>query len=262
MCRVKQFRGESDPRLLGDQGSRVVQLAETADDSQSLTNSDSFLEDVSENILDVDIPNEVSSNALATPTNDRYYNAHIETTPHRQAKYMKRLESPPADMFDDHKMEDPFFSKPVDPDPSPLRPSYMSSSPIRSSLVNNNNTEDMMSVTSTPTRPNSGVKSAPALDMQRVKRFMRLHKAQIKQMEECIRKEKDMVDRLSLTVSSRESREEDEVDDIEDEQTKLEYETYLNDLEDIMDTKASFMKAVTQKIKQELKEEEEEEEES
>lgn len=232
------MRGESDPRLMGDYGANTdsngagLVTTEIDTDSQSATNSDAIWEnDVSENLLEVDFPsNEVAANALATPTNNRYYHSSTDTfeTTHRQEKYLQRLESPPAEVFG-QRIDDPFASLPIIKDDSPNKPVETEASQA-----------DLSSATANST-----------LDEARIRKFIRLHRAQIKEMEEWIRNEKKMIGKLSLTVTSESDFQGDIMDN---QQIKEDYETYLNDLDDIMDRKFELVAAVKDKIREELEE--------
>jgi hypothetical protein len=155
---------------------------------------------------------------------------------------LKRLESPPAEVFGSDS-NDPFFSKPL----------YT------------NNVEVKVESTSSPSRnmdftsriemnsPQPAIQNKGTLYAARIRRFIRFHRAQIKELEECLREEKKMIAKLSLTVSSEyDFREEEDQDDVEDQQCKEEYETYLNDLDDIMDRKSTLVAAVSGKIREEL----------
>jgi hypothetical protein len=209
---------------------------ETRDtDSQSVANSDAIWEnDVSENILEVDFPsNEVAANALATPTNDRYFHStEASNTSHRQEKYLQRLESPPAEVFDQN-MDDPFFSAP---------------------LLKDETTRKAIDIDVNQMDISSSI-TISSLDETRIRKFIRLHRAQIKEMEEWIRNEKKMIGKLSLAVASESDLQDGLNEDIMDnQQIKDDYETYLNDLDDIMDRKFELVAAVKDKIREELEE--------
>lgn len=255
--RVKQLRGESDPRLLNDNADppSLLSLLPTANehsaidskdnlnDSQSVANSDPIWEgEASENLFEVDFPNDVAANALATPTNDRFYSViPTPTTPQRQEKYLKRLESPPAEVFGSNS-NDPFFSKPLHT--NDVKTKVESPSPSNHTEFRTNKIELLSP---------QPAQSKGTLYAARIRRFIRFHRAQIKEVDECLREEKRMIAKLSLTVSSEyDFRNEQDQDDMEDQQCKEEYETYLNDLDDIMDRKATLIAAVSGKIKEEL----------
>ncbi|OBZ87038.1 Kinesin-related protein 6 [Choanephora cucurbitarum] len=233
--RVKQLRGESDPRLANssERISFVEQQKATeeeqgheeeeskANDSQSITNSDAAIweDEVSENLFEVDFPTEMATtnnNALATPNNDRYY----EASPHRQEKYLKRLESPPAEVFS-QPMEDPFFSKPIHPAKRPKQ----------------DNDEDSL--------------------YTRVRKFINLHRAQVQEMDGCIREEKKMIASLCLRVKSLYEIPDafDHVGQVDDAQIRDEFESYLNDLDDILDRKQAVLSVVKGKLRDEFVEE-------
>ncbi|KAI8378539.1 P-loop containing nucleoside triphosphate hydrolase protein [Blakeslea trispora] len=221
--RVKQLRGESDPRLVNS--SERVSLIEKKEeeeeeetnDSQSMTNSDAAVweDEVSENLFEVDFPTEMTTTnntALATPTTDRYY---PEASPQRQEKYLKRLESPPAEVFS-QPMEDPFFSKPL-----------TAKEPTQDSLYT------------------------------RVRKFINLHRAQVQEMDGCLREEKKMIASLCLRVKSLYEIPDafDHVDQVEDGQIRDEFESYLNDLDEILDRKQAVMSVIKSKLRDEFVEE-------
>ncbi|EPB87520.1 hypothetical protein HMPREF1544_05714 [Mucor circinelloides 1006PhL] len=251
--RVKQLRGENDPRLMGDYGRNAdsnegglvtvegdVEIKDT--DSQSVSNSDAIYEnDASENLLEVDFPsNEVAANALTTPTNERYYHAISapELTTDRQEKYLQRLESPPAEVFD-QSMDDPFFSAPLVKDGTANQPVNIEASEFDLSLS-----------TATATTI-----AATTFNEARLRNFVRMHRTQIHRLEECIKKEKMMLGKISMAILTESSGAGDMDDDLMDhQQLKEDYEEYLNDLDDILDQEFELVNGLRSKIKDELEE--------
>lgn len=212
--RVKQLKGESDPRIQGNH-----QLTNLVDGDTDVNSYGSWGDD--ENLLDEDFPAEVAANALATPTNNRF----VSLIEHRQEKYLKRLESPPAEAFStDTIMEDPFFSKPINGES------------IGQDMDTDMDTE-MYSLEVSNKKQ--------ALDVRQIRNFLKAHRNQIKQFEECIREEKQMVTKLSIAISPQQ-------DDEESEQSKEAYETYLNDLDEILDRKIGYIDLIKSRIKAEL----------
>ncbi|KAL7329917.1 hypothetical protein PS15p_204927 [Mucor circinelloides] len=251
--RVKQLRGENDPRLMGDYGRNAdsnegglvtvegdVEIRDT--DSQSVSNSDAIYEnDASENLLEVDFPsNEVAANALTTPNNERYYHAISapELTTDRQEKYLQRLESPPAEVFD-QSMDDPFFSAPLVKDGTANQPVKIEASEFDLSLS-----------TATATTI-----AATTFNEARLRNFVRMHRTQIHRLEECIKKEKMMLGKISMAILTESSGAGDIDDDLMDhQQLKEDYEEYLNDLDDILDQEFELVNGLRSKIKDELEE--------
>ncbi|CEG63642.1 hypothetical protein RMATCC62417_00756 [Rhizopus microsporus] len=253
--RVKQFKGESDPRLAPDFYSNInshvknenstIEVAEeesTAitfedameedyddelEESQSVTNSCVIdEEDKVENLFDVDFPVEVTTNALNTPTNNRFYSLREE----RQEQFMKRLESPPAELFLS-RLTDPFDSKPLDFMQEDKNMHFPDTLEEHKDTMNNNNANS----------------SSSRIDVERVRRFIKFHRAQIKDLENCLKEEKKVIAKLSLAINTTDM---DEVD--EDEYTKQEYENYLNDLNELLARSMSCMEIIQEKIKTEL----------
>lgn len=253
MCRVKQLRGENDPRLMSDYGRNAdskegggglvaaeaeVEVRDT--DSQSVSNSDAIYEnDASENLLEVDFPSsEAAANALTTPTNERYYHAISapELTTDRQEKYLQRLESPPAEVFD-QSMDDPFGSAPLVRDGT-------ASQPVRIDASESDMSFSTVTATATTT-----------FNEARLRKFVRMHRAQISRMEDCIKKEKMILGKISMTILTESSGADDMDDDsMENQQLKQDYEDYLNDLDDILDTQFDLVNDLKGRIKDELEE--------
>lgn len=209
-------------------------------DSQSVSNSDAIYEnDASENLLEVDFPSsEVAANALTTPTNERYYHAISapEMTTDRQEKYLQRLESPPAEVFN-QSMDDPFGSAPLVRDSTASRSTYADASE-----------SDMSFSTATAT-------TATACNEARLRKFVRMHRAQISRMEESITKEKILLGKISMTILTESSGADGTEDDIMNhQQLKEDYEDYLNDLDDILDTQFELVNDLKSRIKDELEE--------
>ncbi|KAG2230761.1 hypothetical protein INT48_001663 [Thamnidium elegans] len=219
--RVKQLKGESDPRILNNLPTANVIEVEPieVENDGDMTSVVSWGED--ENLLDVDFPTDVTANALATPTNDRFWT----TTPEdRQEKYMKRLESPPAEVFTSNNiMEDPFFSKPVRAPPiDPNMDSTMSNLEISSKKPDN-------------------------MDVRQIRSFLRVHRNQVKQFEDCLAEEKKMISKISFTIAHQKEQDEEV-----SEKTKEDYENYLNDLDEMLDRKIGYIDLIRSKIKGEL----------
>lgn len=217
-----------------------VEIRDT--DSQSVSNSDAIYEnDASENLLEVDFPsNEVAANALTTPTNERYYHAISapELTTDRQEKYLQRLESPPAEVFD-QSMDDPFFSAPLVKDGTANQPVKIEASEFDLSLS-----------TATATTI-----AATTFNEARLRNFVRMHRTQIHRLEECIKKEKMMLGKISMAILTESSGAGDMDDDLMDhQQLKEDYEEYLNDLDDILDQEFELVNGLRSKIKDELEE--------
>ncbi|KAI9249922.1 P-loop containing nucleoside triphosphate hydrolase protein [Helicostylum pulchrum] len=219
--RVKQLKGESDPRINNQPTTNVTEVEPIeVENDVDMTSVVSWGED--ENLLDVDFPSDVMANALATPTNDRFWPT---TTPEdRQEKYMKRLESPPAEVFiSNNIMEDPFFSKPVRPPPvDPNMDSTMSNLEISSKKSDN-------------------------MDVRQIRSFLKVHRSQVKQFEECLAEERKMISKISFTIAHQKEQDEEV-----SEKTKEDYENYLNDLDEILDRKVGYIDLIRSKIKGEL----------
>ncbi|KAG0168274.1 Kinesin-like protein kif24 [Apophysomyces sp. BC1034] len=243
--RVKELKGESDPRLLNDvtpdhatganmlEAKRIEREDEEMTDSQSNTNSDAIWEqEVSENILDVDFPaDEYSFNALETPKTHRIWSAG---TPQHQ-EYTRRSISPAPEAIFKQPVEDPFASSQLIPMSEPA-PNLNSESSKRVETKAKDTTSDIR------------------VSADHIRNFIKLHRAQIKQLEECLKEEKKMIAKLSLTVSSRHDfNEEGETDDGKCSEN---YEEYLNDLEDVLERKVACVETLRDRVKAELGDEE------
>lgn len=219
--RVKQLKGESDPRINNLPTTNVTEVEPVeVENDVDMTSVASWGED--ENLLDVDFPTDVMANALATPTNDRFW--HTTTPEDRQEKYMKRLESPPAEVFiSNNIMEDPFFSKPVRPPPvDPNMDSTMSNLEISSKKTDN-------------------------MHVRQIRSFLRVHRNQVKQFEDCLAEERKVISKISFTIAHQKEQDEEV-----SEKTKEDYENYLNDLDEILDRKVGYIDLIRSKIKDEL----------
>lgn len=177
--------------------------------STSIINDD----EQTENLLDVDFPTVVTS-AFNTPTNDRYLRAE---------DYEVQPESLHMDML----------SNTVE--------LYESEFTERSEEISEERREER--------RIERSEKSPKKMDVNRINQFMRLHRRQIKDLEECLKEEKKLLTKLSLLTDT--SKEEYSQPD-EEENTKREYENYLNDLDEILTHNVHCMEIVQEKIKDEL----------
>ncbi|CAO3686800.1 unnamed protein product [Rhizopus stolonifer] len=221
--RVKQLRGESDPRLVGDPSrseNKVespievdTELEETQDEVRSLASTSIINDDEqTENLLDVDFPTVVTS-AFNTPTNDRYLRAE---------DYEVQPESLHLDML----------SNTVE--------LYESKFTERQEEISEERRKE---------RRIESEKNSKKMDVNRINQFMRLHRRQIKDLEDCLKEEKKLLTKLSLLTDT--SKEEYSQPD-EEENTKREYENYLNDLDEILTHNVHCMEIVQEKIKDEL----------
>ncbi|CAO3644381.1 unnamed protein product [Cunninghamella blakesleeana] len=148
--RVKELKGESDPRLQTDQYLEMNQLEgfisvdqqrnsnnsnnSQQNDSQSVTTSEAYWDDeITENIMDVDFPADaIASGAMGTPRSQRVWGG--STTPHRREKYLRRLSSPPEELFQ-QPAEDPFMSETT-------KSSKLTPNKNNTDNIENNNTND------------------------------------------------------------------------------------------------------------------------
>lgn len=257
--RVKQLKGESDPRLAGAStggSSQFVPLSDEDDfiDQEDDDDDDSFgdweEDNENENLFDVDFPTTAeSNNALNTPQNDRFYSATAASTEaaaeNRQQKFLNRLESPPAEVFNTNNnmmMEDPFFSKPLTPE-KPLN----SSQEIKVK-VGEDPSPSIETFIEEPMKEKELI-----VDTKKMRAFINLHRQQIKENEECIKQEQSMIAKLSKIIASQETFPDSDSNEREDQICKQEYENYLNDLEDLLDRKITYVEVLRAKIKQESK---------
>lgn len=220
--------------------------ADMEDEVYSNTNSEpGWDEEQTENLLDIDFPSQVSAQALGTPqplskwagsqseqNNSLGTNEVIPaTTPQRQENYMRRLSSPPDEVYRT-PLEDPFKSSPLSPRKTPATPGTPKTPEMK--------------------QPNL----AEQVSVKHIRDFIKLHRAQIKELEECIKHEKKMISKLSLNVSSRHDFQEDGENDQDHEETVQLYEDYLNDLEDVLERKVACVETLRERVKAELGDEE------
>ncbi|KAI9494935.1 P-loop containing nucleoside triphosphate hydrolase protein [Zychaea mexicana] len=259
--RVKELKGESDPRLLAEQQQESVGLvtarndtnasmggldtSEHRDELASIANSDEMYdEEQTENLFDIDIPSQMSNNALATPQAhhhpDDVDDEDNADSPQRQQQYLRRLSSPPEEVFST-PIEDPFHSTP--------RMSNPGSS--RTAVIANRGPNSM------PKSPSATPSDTPQISVKHIRDFIKLHRAQLKEIEECIKLEKKMISKLSLNISSRHDFNEDDEQDCDELATTVQnYEDYLNDLDEVHERKVACVETFGERIKAELGEEE------
>ncbi|KAI8146508.1 P-loop containing nucleoside triphosphate hydrolase protein [Fennellomyces sp. T-0311] len=248
--RVKEFKGESDPRLLSDLRQSTAGLLTVNNDDvdglkfndqDSTANSDTatWEEDQAENLLDIDLPSQMSDNALATPQAHRIVDEGNGSSPQNQEHYMRRLSSPPADVFST-PIEDPFQSTPA-----------THSTPSGSAAASSEATKKL----SNETGPRIAT-ATPQISVKHIRDFTKLHRAQIKELEECLKQEKKMISKLSLNLSSyHDFNDEGERDGDEHAKTVQLYEDYLNDLHEALEQKIAGIDTLRDRVKLELGEE-------
>ena len=210
--RVKQLRGESDPRI-----ATSGQVKSTLFDQQEDTDTVSMASlEENENLLDVDFPTTVTTNSLGTPTNaDRFWPVSED----RQRNYLKRLESPPAEVFDQHTiMKDPFYSKPIQHNATPPPP-----------LPSIDDQEEK--------------RKREHEAMESMKRFIEFHRKQLALYNECIRDEQKMIGKVALTMSGYET------DQAEFQQCIKDFEIYMNDVETVVDRQSGLIEVFKDRLK-------------
>lgn len=213
--RVKQLRGESDPRI----SNSVQNTSSLQDEDDAETTSITSYEE-NENLMEVDCPTSVTTNLLATPTNNRFWPPSTD----RQKNYLRRLESPPAEVFSSNTIiPDPFYSTPLD-----------------KSDVNMDSTMSHLEISSN---------KKDSIDSRQVNNFLEFHRKHMTQFNNCIQDENKLIANLSITLQDSTNDEE------EHEQSKERYETYLNNLEEIVDRKARLVELMKDKIKEQYTEE-------
>ncbi|KAI9263775.1 P-loop containing nucleoside triphosphate hydrolase protein [Sporodiniella umbellata] len=194
--RVKQLKGESDPRLTSDpEPITEINLEDEQDEILSFTSV--FMSDEDEqveNILDVDFPSEVATSALNTPNSDRHWgtNEYEESTTNSLSGI-----------------------------------------------------EDLLNVQTTQMLEEKQIVQMK----KRIRQFTKLHRGQIKDLEDYLKDEKKINTKMSLLVNGDDDNEDDQSDE---EYVKKEYESYLNDLDEMLTHTVHCMEIVQEKIKIEL----------
>ncbi|KAI8336597.1 P-loop containing nucleoside triphosphate hydrolase protein [Chlamydoabsidia padenii] len=238
--RVKELKGESDPRLQVDLSSSLENTSNIdqdyyvnfsrqnsqREDTHSVATFDEFWDgDAADDLMDEDFPvDAISSNALGTPRSHRVW---TESTPlQQQESYLRRLSSPPEDLYQ-------------------RIPSSSSNATTPTTSLNDNKNRQQVSV-------------------NHIQEFIRLQRAQIKQLENLIKEEKRMLSKLTLAVVSCQEEGDDEIGlqatasttAANEEMVTLQYETHLNNLDDILDQKMDCVEVLRERVKQELGDEE------
>ncbi|KAI9013848.1 P-loop containing nucleoside triphosphate hydrolase protein [Phycomyces nitens] len=286
--RVKEIKGESDPRLLAEpprtetvmesnememNGLNIsttsvdIDMDEIEEDTSHTVSVNNWDQEISENILDVEYPSTANNNAFGTPRNNRNWEP---TTPQRQQNYMRRLSSPPEEAFASASEEPQTPQKnetmwedavedvagyhtpdlrenediltPLHQEPNNSPPMTSLSNAQSSMLLAREERDDIID--------SEYEKDEREVSAEEAKDFLRLHRAQIKELDERIKIEKKMVAKFSLMLSSQSDfREEGETDN--KKITKL-YGNYLNKLDDILEQKGSCIESLRERIKSEL----------
>jgi hypothetical protein len=172
--------------------------------------------DGQENIFDEDFPQESNKNdLLATPTSQR-----IETntmpTPQRRQHYLRRLSSPT-----DQVLNDLALTSNTDTSAKQSWPYSQRSPPQPSERPNN---DQMLE-------------------------FVKLHRAQIREITECSKKETKLLATFSLGLSSTQHYGEDEAA-ANNEKIIEEFEQYLGDLDELLQRKVACAEALRDKMRQ------------
>lgn len=211
------------------------------DDIASNANSDALWDDdQTENLLDIDFPSQMSSTALETPKSHHPAagSGGDSDMPDRQRHLMRRLSSPPAEVFElapeePFQDEDTIMTHHDQQDPPPKHEAQP--------MELQQEEEDA---------------SSKEVSVQQIRDFISLHRAQIKELDTCIQREKRMVSNLSLAVSSHYDCSENngpEESKESHEKTVSLYQSYLKDLDDVLDEKYHYVEALREKVKREMR---------
>lgn len=169
-----------------------------------------------ENIFDEDFPQEGTKNELlATPTSQRIQ-SHSMATPQRRQHYLRRLSSP-----SDQVLNDLTLTSNGDSSTKPSWPYSHRSPPLPSERPNNDQMLD----------------------------FVKLHRAQIREITECSKKETKLLATFSLGLSSTQHYGEDEAA-ANNEKILEEFEQYLGDLDELLQRKVACAEALRDKMRQ------------
>jgi hypothetical protein len=94
----------------------------------------------------------------------------------------------------------------------------------------------------------------PLIDPQAIEEFIKFHRAEIRETGECSKRETKLMTHFSLTMASR--QEEDSSRRQQDtEKTRVEFQGYLNNLDEVLDMKMAAIDALRDRIRLMLGEE-------
>jgi hypothetical protein len=188
----------------------------------NMSSIEHMFEDEPENLLDVSFP-DVNTNALSTPKSNRLWDE--KTSELRRMNYIKRIESPPPEAFRDDNFI-PQLLESISHHPTELpkkRKAVLEDEPVVK-------------------------KQKATISIERVRKFIKMHRAHIKELDDCLRAERTLATDLSLMVTgSRDFRGDNEMDDIDDK-TKAAFESYLNELDELLNRKQSCVEVMLEKI--------------
>jgi hypothetical protein len=228
--RVKELKGEQDGvgYLSEDdlQDSPAVPAEETNDSglksAEDLVDEKSDIEDNilqtdgQENIFDEDFPQEGTKNELlSTPTSQRVQ-TNAMATPQRRQHYLRRLSSPTDQVLND--------------------------------LALTTNT-DSSTKASWPFPQHNPRLPAERPSNDQMLEFIKLHRAQIREVTECSKKETKLLATFSLGLSSTQHYGEEEAAASNDKNVE-EFERYLGDLDELLQRKVACAEALRDKMRQ------------
>ncbi|KAI9287447.1 P-loop containing nucleoside triphosphate hydrolase protein [Umbelopsis sp. AD052] len=230
--RVKELKGEQDGGgsfMEDDLQDDFQVMAEQTTGSTEATDGNSPVQDKAdteeeqvlqadgqENIFDEDFPQEGTKNELlATPTSQRIQTQSMGT-PQRRQHYLRRLSSPT-----DQVLNDLSLTTNADSSTKPSWPYSHRSPPPPSERPNNDQMLD----------------------------FVKLHRAQIREITECSKKETKLLATFSLGLSSTQHYADDEAV-ANNEKILEEFEQYLGDLDELLQRKVACAEALRDKMRQ------------
>jgi hypothetical protein len=225
--RVKELKSESTATEMDTKPTTHVFNTMSDKKKNNMSSIEHMLEDEPENLLDVSFP-DVNTSALSTPKSNRLWDE--KTSELRRMNYIKRIESPPPEAFRENNFI-PQLLESISHYPATSNPT---SNPMKRKAV----LDDEPIVK----------KQKSTISIERVRKFIKMHRAHIKELDDCLRAERTLATDLSLMVTgSRNFRGENEMDDIDDK-TKTAFEAYLNELDALLNRKQSCVEVMLEKI--------------
>ncbi|KAM3581477.1 hypothetical protein VKS41_006304 [Umbelopsis sp. WA50703] len=229
--RVKELKGEQEPVGAVDPLSDDDQPTEPTEQPEEVVSDESPVQDGvdeksdsennvlqgdgQENIFDEDFPQEdIKNELLATPTAQRVQTA-VLATPQRRQHYLRRLSSPT-----DQVLNDLTLSTNSDSMTKPSWPFSQKVSPIQTQRPTNDQMLD----------------------------FVKLHRAQIREITECSKRETKLLATFSLGLSSTRHYGEEEASG-SNEKNLDEFEQYLGDLDELLQRKVACAEALRDKMR-------------
>ncbi|KAF7731619.1 Kinesin-like protein kif24 [Apophysomyces ossiformis] len=236
-----------------------------SNDDSDILDDDTFNVD-EENIFDVDFPHEedafIRSNTFASPSHKPFHTRpnHLYHHPHHPSNdFQDELIAPDSPVIsrpqrwsasDRHSLTDPMVQSFAGLSMSSHTHSMTSSMNDSTTAINSPHQRQQFSTPQPSLQPTD---SLPQFDMLQMDEFVKFHRAQIREVTECTKRETKLVTNMSLDLSFNQESEGSQdgsmgLDEESKWKSSSQFHQYLQDLDEILEQKLAAVEALRDRI--------------